>query len=140
MIVDQSTAYGQRAAKRLTEEQTGWLTTVTASGQPKSIVVWFLWQDDESVLIYSRPDTLKLRNIRANPKVSFNLDSDGRGGNIIRLEGTAELPENHPLASEVPGYVAKYGHLIPNINMTVEEMAAAYSEAIVIRPDRMSGH
>lgn len=140
MIVDRTTEFGQRAAARLEQEKTGWLTTITAGGQPKSIPVWFLWQEDESLLIYSQPDQLKLRNIEVNPRVSFNLDSDGNGGNIVRLEGPAELPADYPLGSTIPGYVEKYRDLIPALNMTVEEMTATYSRAIIIRPERLAGH
>lgn len=140
MIIDRSTEFGQRAASRLENEKTGWLTTITANGQPKSIPVWFVWQEDESVLIYSQPDQLKLRNIETNPRVSFNLDSDGNGGNIVRLEGPAEIPADYPLGSEVPAFVEKYQDLIPALNMSVEEMAATYSTAIVIKPERLAGH
>lgn len=139
MIVDQSTVFGRRAQERLASESTGWFTTITASGQPKSIPVWFLWRDDESLLIYSQPNALKMRNIRINPKVSFNLDSDGQGGNIVRLEGTAEAPENFPLLTEVEEYFEKYREQIPSLGISAEELAATYSAAIVIRPERLTG-
>ncbi len=140
MIVDRSTEFGQRAATRLEQETTGWLTTITEGGQPKSIPVWFVWQEDESVLIYSQPNQLKLRNIEANPRVSFNLDSDGNGGNIVRLEGPAEVPADHPQAIEVPEFVEKYAPLIPALGISAEQMSATYSTAIVIKPERLAGH
>ena len=49
-VIDTSTEFGQRAKRRLEGEKVCWLTTVTASGQPKSIPIWYLWQEDGTVL------------------------------------------------------------------------------------------
>ena len=42
-MIDDSTPAGRRAARRLTEETIGWLTTVSPSGTPHTSPVWFLW-------------------------------------------------------------------------------------------------
>ena len=54
-MLDESTEFGAHAAKRLREEIIGWLTTVTPEGAPRPIPVWFLWDGDRSLLVYSRP-------------------------------------------------------------------------------------
>ncbi|MEJ7654272.1 MAG: pyridoxamine 5'-phosphate oxidase family protein [Chloroflexia bacterium] len=69
-------------ATRLQEEEIIWLTTVRADGRPQSVPVWALW-DGETFLIYSKPDQPKTRNIAANPRVSLNLNSNARGGDIV---------------------------------------------------------
>ncbi len=78
---DTSTDFGRRVEGRLREEYLVWLTTVRADGLPQPSPVWFLC-DGESVLVFSQPDTQKLRNIERDPKVSLHFDVVGRGGNI----------------------------------------------------------
>ena len=77
-----------RAAERLDREVIGWLTTVRASGRPQTSPVWFVVHDD-AVYIQSQPHAAKLSNIRANGKVSFHLDSDGAGGDIVTIDADA---------------------------------------------------
>ena len=139
-MIDTNTEFGERVQRRLTEETIGWLTTVTAGGQPQSVPVWFLWQEDETLLLYSQPDTPKLRNIKNNPHVSFNLDSDGRGGNIVRLEGPAAIAEDAPPATDVPAYLEKYNQGIASLGLTPQGFAEGYSVAVKIRPSKVRGH
>ena len=88
MQLDQSTEFGARVARRLESEHVAWLTTVRADGQPQPSPVWFLW-DGDSILIYSRPNQPKLRNIAGNPKVSLSFNSDGDGGDGDEEAGPA---------------------------------------------------
>ena len=62
-MIDQTTPFGQRVARRLDEERIIWLTTVSATGVPHPRPVWFWW-DGESFLIYSKPDTFKHGRIK----------------------------------------------------------------------------
>ncbi|QIS02770.1 hypothetical protein F5X71_10945 [Nocardia brasiliensis] len=59
---------------RLRSNLMAWLTTVDPRGRPSSVPVWFLLQEDETVLVYSRDGKKKLRNLAANPHVAFGLD------------------------------------------------------------------
>ena len=97
-----------RVEGRLHSNLIAWLTTVRPDGQPVTVPVWFLLRDDETILLYSRPEKDKLRNIAANPKVSFALDVTDIGRNIVRLEGTARRAHDQPPANEHPAYLAKY--------------------------------
>jgi PPOX class probable F420-dependent enzyme len=137
--IDTSSEFGARAARRLNEDTIGWLTTVSPGGTPQPSPIWFLW-DGETAVIYSRPDTPKLRHIAANPKVSLNLDGDGRGGDIVVLTGEAEIDESIPPANQDQAYLAKYTQGIAGIKMTPESFAAAYSVPIRFRPTRLRGH
>ena len=40
---------------RLQTNLMAWLTTISPSGRPHSVPVWFLVQDDDTILIYSHP-------------------------------------------------------------------------------------
>ena len=114
-----------------------WLTTVNAAGRPDSVPVWFLMRDDDTILVYSQPGKAKLRNIAANPHVALGLDVTDIGRDIIRVEGTAAHVSGHPPADRVSEYAAKYTERIAAIFGTVEQFAAAFSEAIVITPTRL---
>ena len=134
-MLDTKTEAGRRAEGRLREEKVAWLTTVRSDGQPQSVPVWFLW-DGRAVLIFPRPSRQKLRNIGRNPRVGFNLNSDARGGNVVRVEGAAEIVEDAPPATEVLPYLEKYRENIAHIGFDEEGFARAYSVTIRVRPTR----
>jgi PPOX class probable F420-dependent enzyme len=126
-----------RVEARLQTNLMAWLTTVSPSGRPDSVPVWFLRRDDDTILVYSQPGKTKLRNIAANPHVALGLDVTDIGRDVIRVEGTASHVPAHPRADEVAEYAAKYTERIGAIFGTVERFAAAFSEAIVITPTRL---
>lgn len=139
MKIDTTTEFGERAARRLREEEIGWLVTMRPDGLPQPTPVWFLW-DGETFLIYSQPNAQKSRNIEQNPKVSLHLDGDGRGGDIVVLSGEARVVTDTPPIDQVSEYLTKYADGIKRINMTPEQMAAAYSTAIRLTPTKLTGH
>lgn len=134
-MLDTTTDAGARADRRLREEGIAWLTTVRSDGQPQSVPVWFLW-DGESFLVYSQPDRQKLRNIGRNPRVGLHLNSNDRGGDVVRVEGTAEILDGFPPATEISEYVEKYRESIARIGFGPEGFARAYSVALRVTPER----
>lgn len=125
-----------RAAERLGREIVGWLTTVTRSGRPQSSLVWFAVHDD-AIYLQSRPDAAKLANIRANAKVSFHLDSDGMGGDVVSIDAEAEILDAPP-----PGlreaYLGKYEPVIrERLKTTPEEMLEQYDTTVRVTPRRV---
>jgi PPOX class probable F420-dependent enzyme len=139
MQIDTTSEFGKRVMKRLDEETTAWLTTIGADGTPQPRPIWFLW-DGETILIYSQPNTSKLRHIKANPRVSFNFDGDGHGGNIIVLTGEAKLDGSAPPAHRNREYSTKYARGFRALNMTPESFAEAYSQPIRMTPLKVRGH
>ena len=139
MHIDTGSEFGARVVRRLQEETIGWLTTVGADGTPQPSPVWFLW-DGETVLIYSQPNTPKLRHIAANPRVSLNLDGNGRGGDIVILTGEARVDDAAPSSAALPAYQAKYASGIRQLGMTAESFAQAYSVPIRLTPSKLRGH
>ena len=134
-MFDTTTEAGKRAEARLKEEEISWLTTVRSDGQPQTVPVWFLW-DDEGFLIYSQPNRQKLNNLSRNPHVGLNLNSDAYGGDVFRLEGTATIDEDAPPTNEVAPYVEKYRESIARIGFDPEGFARAYSVAVRVTPER----
>jgi PPOX class probable F420-dependent enzyme len=137
-VLDETTKFGARAAKRLHEEIIGWLTTVTPEGAPRPIPIWFLWDGDRSILLYSRPEKRKLTNIESNPKVSLNLDSDKVDADIVIAWGTIALSDDPP-ADQVAEYVEKYTERIAALGWTPESFAADFSVPLRIDVSRIHG-
>src|SRR5690242_3597539 len=103
-----SVEFTDEVSSRLSSDHYGWLTTVAKSGQPVPRLVWFYF-DGSDVIVYSMPNAAKVRHIKAHPRVSLNLDSDGNGAGIIVVGGSARVDAEgiDPLTDE--RYVAKYG-------------------------------
>jgi PPOX class probable F420-dependent enzyme len=99
--------------------------------------VWFVLDGDD-VLVFSKPDTAKLRHIAANPEVSLHLNGDDHGGHILVVNGTAQVDEAK--ASEAPGYLDKYSSFYARIGFeTPEAFDAEYSVRIRVVPKRTWG-
>lgn len=136
-MIDPTTRAGARAATRLRDELVLWLTTVTPGGQPQASPVWFLWVDDE-ILVYSRANTPRARNIRATPRVAANFDSDGDGGDIVSIEGEARISRERTTTADVPpAYVEKYAARLAAYGWTMASMLIDYPLEIRIRPTRV---
>ena len=125
------------AEGRLRANLMAWLTTVRPDGRPDSVPVWFLLRDDESILIYSQPGKIKLRNIGGNPNVALGLDVTDIGRDIVRIEGTAEHVPGFPRADQVPEYVAKYTERMAANFGTPARFAEMFPEAVIITPNRL---
>jgi PPOX class probable F420-dependent enzyme len=126
----------RHAEARLLREKIAWLTTARPDGQPQSSPVWFLWRDGE-IVVYSKPTTQKVRNVRANVKVAVHLRDVDEGSDIVSIEGTAEIDESYPSAAAIPDYVTKYRAMIADINMDPDSFAKAYSVPLRIRPTKI---
>lgn len=123
------------ASARLADDLTGWLTTVSGSGQPQSSPVWFLWHDGV-LWLRSQPGAGKLRNLTARPRVSFHLN-DRNGGGVVTVEGIAVVAEAVPDAFD-ERYLAKYADAITNeVSSTPERMMDSYSVVVTITPTRV---
>ncbi len=128
---------GSAVAARLETEQLAWLTTVRADGQPQASYIWFHF-DGTDLLIFSRPDTGKIRNIRSQPKVSFNLNGNAGGGDVITIDGAAEILGEPVAPDRIQAYLAKYDDPIRNVlKTTPEEMLASFGAALRITPQRV---
>jgi PPOX class probable F420-dependent enzyme len=112
--------------------------TVSGRGAPQPVPVWFL-ADGDSFLVYSRPDTPKLRNIAVNPRVALHLNDNGRGGDVVRVAGRAHASDDPP-AHRVPAYIEKYRALIEGNGWTPESFAGDYSVPIRVVPSAVRGH
>jgi len=124
------------AREHLADDVVGWLTTVAPDGTPQSSLVSFLWEG-ETILVYSQPDTPKLRNIARSPLVSFNLQSDPYGDHLLTIEGTAAEDRAVPPSDEHAAYAEKYREPLRHWEMGEAETARDFSVPIRITPRRI---
>lgn len=68
------------------------LATVRANGSPHLIPIWFVWLDDKAFICTSL-ESVKAKNIRANPNVAFSLED---GSDPIVIEAQARQLEMIP--------------------------------------------
>lgn len=139
MHIDRSSEFGLRVIRRLQGERIVWLTTVRADGLPQPVPVWYWWDGDSGLLIFTRPESQKVRNIKNNPNVALHLDGDGRGSDIVILWGYAELQEKAD-PDLLEAYIAKYEEGFLRMNSSREEFERDYSTPIIIHLMHLSGH
>lgn len=138
-MIDFSTEFGQRAHKRLLEEETLWLTTTDGQGIPQPRPVWFLW-DGETFLVFSQPQAYKVAHIQNQGQVALNLNSTFTGGDVVVLIGEAELLSTPVSQQDMDAYLKKYEQGLKGINMTESEFRDSYHTAIRIKPSQLRGH
>jgi PPOX class probable F420-dependent enzyme len=124
----------QEVSSRLASDEYGWLTTVAKSGQPVPRLIWFYF-DGRDIFVYSMPRAAKVAHIKAHPEVSLNLDSDGNGGGIIVVGGTATVDAADVDCRDDAPYWAKYDELAAKFGLT--EAMATYSTRLKITVSRV---
>jgi PPOX class probable F420-dependent enzyme len=130
--------YPADVQRRLDADHVVWLTTVTESGAPSPNPVWFI-EDGEDIVVFSAPDTHKVRNIAARSTVTLNFNSDPHGGDIVVITGRATATPN-VLPSTNQAYVAKYAAAIRDeLQTTLEEIDGTYHTELRIRPTKVRG-
>ncbi len=138
VIPDRATAFGERVRRRLTGEMTIWLTTVGRDGTPQPNPVGFLWDGGDTVLTYSQADARRLANIRRQPLVSLNFDSNG-GDDVVVLTGTAEILDDYPAVSDNPVWLEKYGEAIDARFGSATRFAERFSVPVRVHLTRVRG-
>jgi PPOX class probable F420-dependent enzyme len=138
--IDESAAFGSRAAQHLREDQVVWFTTVGPSGAPSPNPVWFLWDGAATVLVWNLPTSARVAHLASNPHITLNFDGNGQGGDIVVLAGTATVDQTQPGADAVPEYVAKYGDAMVAVSGSREAFASTYSTPVVVTLSGLRGH
>ena len=139
MIPDMDEDRVARAADRidrmLRTEPVIWLSSVRPNGSPHLVPIWFSW-DGRAILIATKPDAQKVRNLRANPTAMLALGEAEDDFDVGLIEGHAELLDT-PAADGLPGaHLDKYADRLAAIGVGREEFLATYSQLIRITPSR----
>lgn len=122
--------------QRLRQEEFAYFTTVRPDGSPHTAPVCFIW-DGDVLLVFTRPTSVKARNLRQNPHVTLALDNFGRDNTPVVIEGRASLVSEPGVSITIPSYVEKYTRVIEGMGVSWEWMAEVYSQAIRITPTRI---
>ena len=136
-MIDPDDPRGAHALERLERDLIGWLTSVNPDGQPQTMPVWFLWVDGE-ILVYSRRVAARNANLERNSRVSFHLDDDGRGDDIVSIEGEARFDRSYVAGKDNPPYLEKYRELLREYEWSPEKFTSDYPHPILIRATRVT--
>lgn len=138
-LPDSGTAFGERVRRRLREEQVIWITTVGKDGTPQPNPVGFLFQDDNSILIYNMINANRINHVVDRPQVALHFESDGTGGDIVVFTGTARRADDILPPHENPAFVAKYGDSLLRVSDTAEEFGKKFPVPLRIEITRTRG-
>jgi PPOX class probable F420-dependent enzyme len=125
----------QEVSERLKSDRYGWLTTVAKSGQPVPRLVWFFF-DGKDLTVYSMPNAAKVAHIKAHPRVSLNLDSNGSGSGVVAIGGEARVDAVDADPTTDPQYQVKYHDYALSMGMT-EEFLGAFTTRLKISIDKV---
>jgi PPOX class probable F420-dependent enzyme len=124
----------RRVLPMLTEERVVWLSTVRPDGTPHLVPTWFLW-DGDALLVWSKPNAVKVRNLRANPRLMVAVGDPRADFNVGLIEATAELAV--PGATAIPdAFFAKYARELADARFAMASFRATYTQALRIEPTR----
>jgi PPOX class probable F420-dependent enzyme len=122
-----------RVQPMLAGETVVWLSTVRPDGLPHLVPTWFWW-DGEAMLVCSKPDAIKVRNLRANPRLMVALGRPDEDFSVGLIEAHAGL---EPGGAMVPdAFFAKYADQLAAGGMDAETYRATYTQVIRIVPTR----
>jgi len=131
--MDTPTVAAARTRGFLEREPVVWLSTVRPDGTPHLVPIWFWW-DGEALLVFSKPDAQKVRNLRAHPSVMLALGDAEEDFDVGLIEGRAELLDTPTRAVLPVAHLAKYAGQLAASGLDAETYAATYSQVIRIVP------
>jgi PPOX class probable F420-dependent enzyme len=124
-----------RIDRMLRHEPVIWVSTVRPDGSPHLVPIWFSW-DGERVFIASKPNAVKVRNLRANPKVFLALGEPDEDFDVGMLEGVATISERTTAELLPAGHLAKYRRQMAESGLDADEYIRTYSQPVLITPTR----
>jgi PPOX class probable F420-dependent enzyme len=77
--------------------RTGKLAVVRLDGRPMVVPIWFVVDDDRSLLFTTWRDTIKGKAVRRDGRVSLCVDEEQPPFAYVRVDGTATIEEDPEL-------------------------------------------
>ena len=127
----------RRLDRFLATEPVVWISSVRPDGTPHLVPIWFS-RDGESLLVFSKPNAQKIRNLRVNPTVMLALGNPAEDFDVSLVEGRAELLDG-PARALPAAFLAKYGERMAALGLSPDEFVTTYSQTIRIIPVRALG-
>ena len=125
-------------AERLQRAYYLWFTTVRDDGMPQLTPVWFI-EEQGTFLLYSMPDTQKVRNLQTNSLVALSYNESDDAEDYVVIMGEAKIDRSAPPAIQNAAYMEKYRQGISDINMTPDSFTRSFSTPIRVVPLRVRG-
>jgi PPOX class probable F420-dependent enzyme len=129
------TLKGAARDSRLREALIAWLSTARPDGRLHTVPVWFLWTGEE-VLITAEPGSVKIRNLRANPRLTLAIDGSRGGHEAVMLEGSAEIGSIGDAGNHLAAYFEKYCASLAAMQWSAEELRETHRALIRVRDIR----
>lgn len=85
----------------------GHLATLGPDGRPQVNPVWFI-SDRQHVWLSVKPDTVKYRNLRANPAVAMSVSDPSHPGRYVEIRGEVVAVELYETLAWVNQLARKY--------------------------------
>ena len=124
----------RRVLPMLAAERVAWLSTVCPDGRPHLVPTWFWW-DGAVLLLWSKPEAVKVRNLRADPRVMVALGDAGADFSVGLIEARAELAQ----VAVPDAFFAKYRGELAEGRLDRETFSAVYTQAVRVVPTRILG-
>ncbi len=115
-----------------------WFSTVRADGMPQPTPVWFIREGD-TYLIYTIPDSQKVTNLKANPKVALSWSNDDAETYVVVM-GEVSIDKSAPPANQNAPFLAKYREGIAEIGMTPDSYVETFSLPLRVTPLHVRGN
>jgi PPOX class probable F420-dependent enzyme len=122
-----------RVLPMLAEQRVVWLSTVRPDGTPHLVPTWFWW-DGAALVVFSKPDAVKARNLRANPRLMVAVGDPEDDFSVGLIEAEATVVDGR--ASVPDAFFAKYAAELGPGRLDPAAFRALYSQAIRIVPTR----
>lgn len=139
VLPDPETPFGERVRKRLAEERVIWFTSVSNDGTPQPNPIWFLWEPDDRILVYTKTDAVRLQHIEKRPNVALHMNTSATGGDIVVFRGVAKIDADEPAPPDNQAYLAKYGDALARAGTSPEKFAETYPVPVVVDLDGLRG-
>lgn len=127
-----------RIRRFLEREPIVWLSTVRPDGTPHIVPVWFWW-DGTCLLVFSKPNAVKVRNLRAGSSVMLGIGDADEDFDIGLFEGRAEILATPTRDVIPPAHLEKYAAHMSGIGLTAQDYVETYPLAIRITPTHYLG-
>ncbi|HEX5827864.1 MAG TPA: pyridoxamine 5'-phosphate oxidase family protein, partial [Candidatus Limnocylindrales bacterium] len=122
-----------RVLPMLADERVVWLSTVRPDGTPHLCPTWFWW-DGSALVVFSKPDAVKARNLRANPRLMLAVGDADADFSVGLIEADAVL---EPGVARVPdAFFEKYRHELAAGRLDEATFRATYTLSIRVVPSR----
>jgi PPOX class probable F420-dependent enzyme len=114
------------AESKLRGDLVAWLTTIRPDGSPAVRPVWFVWCNPE-ILVYSEPETYKVRHLERDARASVHFNTDDEGGSVVVLDVEGSVEHDAPKPSDCEGYLGKYADRLSRLGVTVDAYDRRFS-------------